>query len=262
MMSDIEPAPSRTPPWLLALGAVAPPTRIQLKNQPATLAKTFKHDFFAFTARFQSNEGPIVLKVSRTSPLFGIPMKWIGRLLKKQEVRLYRLTDLIEGVPRLVGEYGETGFAHEYVEGRPLSRDDRPADDFFPRLAELLEALHRRSIAYVDLEKPENILVSTAGRPFLFDFQISWYLPPNRGGRTWLARLILRVLQASDRYHLAKHWRKFRPDQFDQLGFAETLQPPIWIRLHRALFRPVTVARRQVLVWLGVRSSIWGRSPG
>ncbi len=226
-------------------------------------ATIFKHDFFAATGLYVSESGKIVVKIGRVSALSFIPTRWIGEFLARHEARLFGLVAGLSGVPRFLGRVGPTGIAHEYVEGRPLGRDDRVDDRFFPRLAELLDAMHRRGVAYVDLEKRENILHGADGRPYLIDFQISWHWPRARLGDTWFARRLLRVLQESDRYHLHKHWRRQRPDQYAAM-FPDGAEgrPPPWIRLHRAIFRPVTLLRRRVLVWLGARDSVRGRSPG
>jgi hypothetical protein len=258
MINAAKPVPA----WLLAHGDRPPPAVIWVAGKPCAHLKTFKQDFFALTALYESEACRVVLKYGRTQPIVGVSVAWVGRLLTHHESRLYELCEGLEGVPRLLAAHGPNGLIHEYVEGRPLRRDDRPDDGFFPRLAELLTELHRRSIAYVDLEKPENILLGDDGRPHLIDFQISWHVPPNRMGDTWLARLILRTLQASDRYHLAKHWRKLRPDQFAAAGPAATFAVPYWIRLHRAVFRPLTLLRRKILVWMGLRESVRVRSPG
>lgn len=225
-------------------------------------AAIFKHDFFAATGLYVSESGKIVVKIGRISALSFIPTRWIGEFLARHEARLFGLVAGLPGVPRFLGRVGPTGIAHEYVEGRPLSRDDQVDDQFFPRLAELLDEMHRRGVAYVDLEKRENILHGTDGRPYLIDFQISWHWPRRRLGDTWFARRLLRVLQESDRYHLRKHWRRQRPDQYAVMFPDGEGRPPPWIRLHRAIFRPLTLLRRRVLVWLGARDSARGRSPG
>ena len=250
------------PSWLLALGNEPPPQALHVNGCRYQLEGTFKHDFFAFTGLYTGSSGKVVLKLGRTTYLLGLPARWIGETLFKQEVRLFRAGQDLPGIPRLVGTWGNTGLVHEYIEGRPLRKGDRPDDEFFPRLSALLDALHARSIAYVDLEKPENILLGDDGHPYLFDFQISWHIPPNRLGDTWVARAILSVLQESDRYHLMKHWRKLRSDQFEALGLSAAARIPFWIRWHRAIFRPITLLRRQILVWMGVRDSIRVRSPG
>ncbi len=252
--------PLRSPPaWLLALGKSALPSSILVRGTEYGHVQTFKHDFFAATGLYEGPAGRVVLKVGRRSSLFGLPMDWVGGLLMRHEARMYRLTQSIAGVPRLVGTWGTTGLVHEYIEGRPLSKSLAVDDAFFPRLSSMLDAMHARSAAYVDLEKPENILLGKDGAPYLFDFQISWHVPRNRGGDTWPCRMILDVLRASDRYHLFKHWRRMRPDQLPGAGEGRA---PVWIRWHRAVFRPLTLLRRQILVWMGTRSSVKVRSPG
>jgi hypothetical protein len=224
--------------------------------------RTFKHDFFAATGLYEGPRGKVVLKVGRQASLWGLPMEWIGRLLTGHEARLYRIAESVGGVPAFLDRWGPTGLVHQYVEGHPLAREDQVDDDFFPRLAAMLDAIHARGAAYVDLEKRENILLGEDGRPYLIDFQISWHLPRNRGGASWLALWFLGVLQQSDRYHLLKHWRRLRADQLDGRVVMQSYAPPFWIRWHRAIFRPLTLLRRQILVWLGARSSTIGRSPG
>jgi serine/threonine protein kinase len=223
----------------------------------------FKHDFFAATGLYQSPSGEeVVLKMGRTASLMGLPMGWVGEILARHEARIYQITESVRGIPRCLARYSSTGLVHEFVRGRPLLRGDSVGDQFFPRLSDLLAELHARQVAYVDLEKPENILLGEDGNPYLIDFQISWHLPDRRGGRTWLARWILDVLQRADRYHLLKHWRRLRPDQLDESTIAASYAAPFWIRWHRLLFRPLTHLRRWGLVWLGARSSAKGRSPG
>lgn len=249
-----ENPPSKKPPaWLHALADEELPSEASLDGAIYRRARSFKHDFFAATGLYEGPRGRVVLKMGRQARLFGLPMAWIGRLLTRHEARLYGLVDDLPGVPRFLGAIGRNAFLHEYVEGRELNRDDRLPDDFFPRLAELIRAIHARGIAYVDLEKRENILLGDDGRPYLIDFQISWHWPANRGGDTWPARAWLRLLQSSDRYHLLKHWRRYRPDQLSPEQLSASQRPPIWISWHRLLFRPFTVVRRRILEHLGAR---------
>jgi len=255
--------PKSPPIWLRALGKSGDlPATIKVRNRLYRHVKTFKHDFFAATGLYADGDEKVVLKVGREAPLWILPMAWIGRLLSRHEGRLYRTVGTVEGVPAFLGYHGPTGLVHEYVAGRPLSKQDRPGDEFFPRLLALLNHIHARGVAYVDLEKRENILLGEDGTPHLIDFQISWHWPTNRGGTTALARFVLSILQQSDRYHLLKHWRRMRPDQLGSQAFAASCNPPFWIRWHRAIFRPITLLRRRILTWLGARSSPHGRSPG
>ncbi len=257
------PHPHRKSPlWLRALGRGEPPLTLEVGGNRYTFQRGFKHDFFAATSLYQGDAGKVVLKIGRTAGLFGLPMTWVGRRLMRHEANLFELAKGIEGIPRCLGTWGKTGIVHDYVEGRPLTKGDQVEDEFFPRLWKLLDELHARDIAYVDLEKRENVIRGDDEQPYLIDFQISWHLPANRGGSTWPARKLLSILQASDRYHLLKHWRRMRPDQLDDKMLDASYRAPFWIAWHRTLFRPVTHFRRWILVGLGARSTARGRSPG
>jgi serine/threonine protein kinase len=136
---------------------------------------------------------------------------------------------------------------HEFVEGQPLHRDVRVPDEFFGRLESALAQIHAREMAYVDLEKPQNVLLGDDGRPYLIDFQISWRLRPSRGGRTAIARWICSRLQQGDRYHLLKLRRRFRPDQLTPEQIEASYRRPAGVRLHARLTRPLLRLRRRLL---------------
>ncbi len=235
-------------PWLYALPGARLPANVYCLGRPYQLIHTFKHDFFAGTGLYRGDDGHLaVLKMNRTEPAFGVPLRCIGRFLAAREIRLYRLTADLPGVPALTGPVGDTGLMHDFVPGHPLGRRDAVSDTFFDELMDLLRALHRRNIAYVDLNKRQNILKGDDGRPYLIDFQISLWLP-NRGWRRAApVRWLLRRFQQADRYHTLKHKRRLRPDQLtpDEEAVVERLS--IWIRLHRSVARPLTMLRRRVL---------------
>lgn len=248
----------RPPAWLFALGHDTLPEEVQIDGAVHHRVGVFKHDFFAATGLYEGPLGKVVMKVGRKQSFYGLPLAWIGRFLVGREHRIYQCVHDLPGVPKCYGMYGRNGFFHEFVEGRELCRDDRLADDFFPRLSALLEQIHARDIAYVDLEKRENILVGDDGRPYLIDFQISWDRSVRAGRRGGIGRIILSVLQRSDRYHLLKHWRRLRPDQLTAEQVAAA-QPPFWIAWHRLLFRPFTLLRRWILEKLGARPRAGGK---
>jgi serine/threonine protein kinase len=168
--------------WLRALGRDELPARIQVADSHYEHLRTYKHDFFAATGLYSGPGGCVILKVGRTAPLAGVPMEWLGRFLAEHEEVVYQAVHDLPGVPRYLGRWEHTGLIHEYVEGHPLQPRERVDDLFFPRLAALLDALHKRNIAYVDLEKRENIIVDDEGQPHLIDFQISWYWPGRNSG--------------------------------------------------------------------------------
>lgn len=230
-----------------ALGRDDPPEQVVIGDQTYNRVSIFKHDFFAATALYQGQSGKIVAKFGRRIGFIGLPMGWIGRSLVRHEARLYELVDGVPGIPRFTGRCGKNGFAHEFIEGHELTKGEFVNDTFFDRLTDLIEKLHGKDIAYVDMEKRENILVGDDGNPYLIDFQISWHLRRRHGGATWPARIILRVLKDADSYHLLKHRRRQRPDLMTIKEIDASRRPPLSISWHRVLFRPLTRLRRKAL---------------
>lgn len=244
------------PPTLRALGRSEPPPQIEADGQTYRLVRVFKHDSWAATALYEGDAGLVVCKFNRQQAVGQVPLRWLGQRLAGREARaLRRLADL-PGIPRPLGPISAEGVplpyavGHDFVPGHPLGKDERVGDNFFPELLRLLAEVHRRELAYVDLHKRENILVGDDGRPYLVDFQISFYLPSWWPANAWPTRAVLRMLQRSDSYHLQKHVAHCRPDQAGDAA----AQRPWWIRLHRLVGQPFRACRRWLLVRLGVRA--------
>ena len=121
------------------------------------------------------------------------------------------------------------------------------SDTFFDELIELVRILHQRHIAYVDLNKRQNVLVGEDGKPYLIDFQISFWLPPVGWRRLWPVRWLLARFQQADYYHCLKHKRRLRPDLLTPAEAERVTHLSVWIRLHRWLSRPLTYLRRRTL---------------
>lgn len=223
------------------------PLRVVCRGQRFEHVRTFKHDFFAATGLYRGPRGLAVLKLGRRSDVLTIPAAWIGELLTRREVHRYGLTHGVPGVPRLIGTVGKSGFLHEYVAGHPLGRDEHLSDTFFDELLGLIDSLHARHIAHVDLNKRENILVGDDGRPYLIDFQISLHLPPVGWRRLAPVRWLMARFQQADRYHYLKHKRRLRPDLLTDRERVMVARLSHWIRLHRWLTRPFTNLRRRVV---------------
>lgn len=247
------------------------PAAITLADGVYRHLRTFKHDFFAATGLYDGPSGRVVLKLGRTQSLLGLPMGWLGEWAAEHECDMYRLAEGVAGVPKCFGRLGRTGFAHAFIEGHPLQKREQVGDDFFPQLGRMLDELHVRGMAYVDLEKRENILVGTDGRPWLIDFQISYPGPglDRRIKRNWgpgalhrvfprgLRQALLARLQQGDRYHLLKHRRRHRPDSMSPEEMAASYRVGVSVQFHRRLTRPLTLLRRGILKQLTGRS----RSP-
>ncbi|HMP80561.1 MAG TPA: hypothetical protein PKD54_13990 [Pirellulaceae bacterium] len=252
----------RRPRWLRALGNHEPPTEVEINAATYRWERTIKHDSWAATAIYvaadpslnallQNGAHRIVCKFNRVQPLGFLPCRWLGRWLAKREARMYARLEGIPGIVRAYDQISAAGqklphaVAHDYIAGHPLRWQDQPDPSFFVTLHRILQSIHERQVAYVDLNKWENVIVDEAGEPHLIDFQISLYLP-----LVWPLSSILRVLQCSDLYHLSKHAHRICPQSFDPDHFGRR---PWWIRLHRKIAEPFRAARRWLLVRLGVR---------
>lgn len=239
--------PKTVPACLTALGREPFPESVDVGDQTYTLRKVFKNDFFAVTAMYEGTGGKVLLKINRRAWFGPVPMRWVGRILVKKEVTaLTRLADL-SGVPRLLRRWGDTGIVREFVDGVPMRKGKPVGDDFHRQLRCLIDEIHDREMAYVDLEKCENVLVGADGRPYLFDFQISWYVPRRWGGSLWPLTGLRRWFQQGDRYHLLKLHRRTRRDQLSPEQLAASYRRPWYVHVHRLLTGPITWCRRRIL---------------
>ena len=232
-----------------ALGRDDLPAEVSIGGRTYRHVRTVKHDFFAATGFYDGADGErVVLKLGRTNAVFGLPGAFLGQWSRCRETRFHsQLADLPQ-VPQVLGRVGQTGFIHAFVKGRPLGGRGPNGkylpvpDTFFDDLASLLREVHRRRIAYVDTNKPQNILLGDDGRPHLIDFQISYDL--HELGDTWLNRQILARFQREDLYHLLKHKRRMRPDLLTRAEREAAARKSWVIRLHRFLFKPYFKIRR------------------
>ncbi len=240
-------AARRAPAVLKALGRSCFPQTLDLPEGRYELVHVFKHDFFAATGLLRRRDGhQVVLKINRMADLLGLPGRWIGRFLARREALIYQALADLEPVPRFMGLWGDCGFVHEYVVGHPMRADEAVGDEFFGALEQIIDRMHARGMAYVDLEKCENIIVDHNGRPSLIDFQISWHLP-GRLGRLPPLCWIRDLLQDMDSYHLLKHRRRTRPDQLSAEQLDESYKLPGYLKVHRAVVKPLQRLRRGAL---------------
>jgi hypothetical protein len=226
-----------------ALGRSNLPETITLDGVAWRHRQTHKHDFWAVTGFYQNDRGErAVLKMGRTEPFAGLPLEFIGRFLCRREIRFYNALRELPNVPPILGTVGATGFLHAYVEGHPLSKDRPVPDRFFDDLERLISDIHARRIAYVDANKPENILLGDDGRPHLIDFQISWDL--HELGDNRLTRWFLRRLKRADIYHVLKHKKRMRPDELSEDERRIVAARSTLIRVHRIVTWPYFKLRR------------------
>lgn len=241
-----------------ALGKNDPPETVEIRGLRYQRVRVFKHDSWAATALYEhETKGPVICKFNRCQGIGPIPMTWLGRLLAHNESSiLNRLADtgqvpLILGEVRADGQVMPTAIARKYVHGHPLGNREAVHDEFFPRLRSLLDLMHARKLAYVDLHKRENVLVGDDGLPYLIDFQISYASPQGLARFLFPSRWFLRILQKSDLYHLEKLRRKSLPPE---QAAAIEIHRPWWIRLHRTIAMPYRQIRRKLFVAIKIRS--------
>lgn len=222
----------------------------------ATVLAVLKSDRYARTLRVRLADGtPAVHKTSVMRLPPGVRVPAAARSLAKREAdHLERLAG-IRGIPRLLARPSPDALVREWIEGTTLRDLDRVPDDVFPALREVLAAVHARGVAYADLAKEENVVVDESGHPWLVDFQIS----VAKG--SWLGAFAARLMKA-DRYHLARHVKRRRPDQLtddDVRALAEGRN--VISRLHKTLVKKPynLVTRRLVKRWSGAGE---GRRPG
>jgi hypothetical protein len=259
----MEPSPAKKlrprPAFLRALGRSEPPQTLEAGGVRCELLEIFKHDSWAATALYGGVRGKITVKFNRRQPFLFVPMGWLGRWLGRREARAYQLLAGLPGIPassgevRVDGRWWPSAFAHEYLEGHPLHCDEKPGDEFFKQLGEMIGEMHRRGLAYVDLNKRENIIVTDGGTPVLVDFQIH-FAPPRR--LAWLPPFnwLLRGFMNGDLYHLRKHVLRHRPDLVPPGEHDLSRFQPLPVRIWRMIYvAPVQFLRRRFLVWLRVR---------
>jgi len=228
-----------------ALGKSDLPQTLLIDGVPWRHVRTHKHDFWAATGFYENARGErAVLKMGRTEPFMGCPLEWTGKFLCQREVRFYqRLADL-PSVPKMLGTVGTTGFIHEYARGEPLSRERPVPDGFFDKLMALMQEMHRRGIAYVDANKPQNILQGEDELPHLIDFQISWDGAELGIGRTFFGRWLLKRMRRADVYHVLKHKKRLRRDEMTEAEMQILSRKSKMIRVHRFVTYPYFKFRR------------------
>ncbi len=232
--------------------ASSPPEILKLKAGQYRLVKVFKHDFYAATCLYeaagQAGIPKIVVKFGRAQLFCGLDLSWMGNFLRKREKSIYKAIAGIDGVPRWVESFGDTGYAIEYVQGHPLDHVTKPPAGFFDELRKLFDAIHSRGVAYSDANKRSNIIVGADGKPYLVDYQISV-----RRRKDWpwpfcvIVDKIVDYMIAKDIYHLYKHKRRISPAQLTPEEDALSRKRSGIHLIHRKLTKPYRALRRGFL---------------
>ncbi|MHC4842177.1 MAG: hypothetical protein ACYTFM_00665 [Planctomycetota bacterium] len=241
--------------YFYACGNNQIPSKIELDGQGFSLNTILKHDFFAETALYTAEAkrpdqpAKLILKLNRQQHFFGIPLLWLGKILRDHEVEILHRLNPIEQVPHPISKYGPTGLIYEFIDGQTLEEKPKLSEDFFDQFVDLLHQVHEKSVIYLDMNKRSNIIIGSDSKPYLIDFQISLYLDPNPWIFKSLTKSIREALQNADFYHLFKHKRRLSPETLrpEEKSFSSS---NLLIELHRYIANPFRSIRRKILDFL------------
>jgi len=136
------------------------------------------------------------------------PVRWFGRRQLRRERRALARLQGLRGVPADLGEVAPCGLLMEAMHGEPITRwRRRPPEQIAPlveRLGALVDSIHARGVAHLDLRKRDNILVDASGWPSVIDFNASVCFDPGSIG----ARLFFPLLRRVDHSAFLK-WKSF-----------------------------------------------------
>ena len=105
--------------------------------------------------------------------------KWFRRfvapLLVAREVKALKRLNGTKGIPRLIGKIDRFAFALQFIEGTPVAvfKQGELSPDVFPRVTEVVDAMHARGVAHGDLKRRTNLIVAPDGSVWLVDFAAS-----------------------------------------------------------------------------------------
>ena len=135
-------------------------------------------------------------------------MRWWGRRQLLRERRALARLQGIPGVPVDLGEVPPCGLLLEPMPGEAITRWRRRSPDetapLIARLRTLVERIHERGVAHLDLRKRDNILVGPDGTPSIIDFNASLCFVPGSLG----ARLLFPILRRIDQAAVLK-WKAY-----------------------------------------------------
>lgn len=155
--------------------------------------------------RLQHEAGEAVLKDFSSK---AAPVRWFGRRQLRRERRALKRLQGLCGVPAFLGEVPPCGLLMARVEGEPITRwRAKPPDQIAPmveRLSALVDRMHARGVAHLDLRKRDNILIGPDGWPSVIDFNASICFAPGTVG----ARVVFPILRRVDRAAVLK-WKSF-----------------------------------------------------
>jgi len=156
----------------------------------------------------QKDSRRAIVKDYRRTPFFF--RCTIGAWLIGREYKFHRKLDGIKGVPRIYQKLDRYANVFEYVDARPIQRDDHhiTGDRFFEKLKERIALIHTRGVVHLDLSHKGNILVSRDRQPVIIDFNSGFYVGNGFIGR----KILFPLLKKIDYYGILKLKKRLSPD--------------------------------------------------
>jgi RIO-like serine/threonine protein kinase len=154
-------------------------------------------------------------------------VRWTtGRFFMARELQALQRLHGLPGIPGDAFRIDADAIAYRHLPGRTLPRYPRHLipKDFFPRLEQLVQAMHERGVAHLDLRYRQNTLVLDDGSPGVIDFASFVRLD---GLPAWLQHHFRRV----DMSGVYKQWSKRAPDSLDEARRAMLNKQNRWRRL-------------------------------
>lgn len=139
------------------------------------------HGYQATVTRFDTPQGPVVVKSPHRSGLLGIP----GRMTIRREYRVYARLEGVEGVPHCYALLDGLHLVLEHVPGPSLRAYEHRVEDaeaLYARLLATIDSMHAAGVAHGDLKRKDNVIVGPGERPYVIDFGIACLDPPDGRG--------------------------------------------------------------------------------
>ena len=166
-----------------------------LPSTPLVLGRWIKADLHRIEWR---GRALVVKSFARKS----LPVRLLGRPQIAREARAYAALRGVAGIPALHGRPDPYTLVMDFVEGERLTHvrlTEGPKRQFIDALGNMVEAMHARGVAHLDLSHRSNVMLDDAGHPYLIDFGSAICFRPGGLG----ARLLLPLL-ASARHGLSR----------------------------------------------------------
>jgi len=123
-------------------------------------------------------QGPLVIKDFARKSRW---VRWIGGVQISRECRAYDWLGPLPGLARLVGRVDRHALALEFIEGEELARSPRRLEQgpyYLERLRGIVETMHARGLAHLDLRGRENVMLDRDGEIHVLDLAAAvWFRP-------------------------------------------------------------------------------------